>query len=203
MFFGGGGGFGGGPGAFPFDMGGMGGGRRGPVDNERYYKLLGVSQSSSDAEVKKAHRRAALQHHPDKGATWGLGLTRRSAITHTASGHVGAAGLPPPSAAAALCRPPPHLLAPRAALAAGGDEEKFKEINEAYDVLRDPEKRKMYDQVRQSPAGRKGEGHGCRRGVVWRWSFGTDSISTLQNLRGTRFPGDTPFDGVVALDCSS
>lgn len=60
-----------------------------------YYKTLGVEKGASQEEIKKAFRKLAHQHHPDK---------------------------------------------------TGGDETKFKEINEAYQVLGNEEKRKQYDQ---------------------------------------------------------
>jgi molecular chaperone DnaJ len=60
-----------------------------------YYEALGVGKTASADEIKKAFRRLAVQHHPDKE---------------------------------------------------GGDETKFKEINEAYEVLKDENKRKRYDQ---------------------------------------------------------
>lgn len=57
-------------GGFPFggagfDMPGMRPPKKG--DNTRYYDLLGVSRECSEAELKKAYRKAGLQHHPDKG----------------------------------------------------------------------------------------------------------------------------------------
>lgn len=85
----------------PFEhFGGMPGGMPGrgssskPVDNEGYYNSLGLEKTATDAEIKKAYRKLAVKHHPDKG----------------------------------------------------GDEEKFKEISLAYEVLSDSEKRKLYDQ---------------------------------------------------------
>lgn len=63
-FFGGGGfpgGFEGMPG-----MGGMPGGRQPKSNDTKYYDLLGVHKSATDAEIKKAHRKLALKHHPDK-----------------------------------------------------------------------------------------------------------------------------------------
>ena len=60
-----------------------------------YYKILGVERGASDGDIKKAFRRLANEHHPDRK---------------------------------------------------GGDANKFKEVNEAYQVLSDAEKRTQYDQ---------------------------------------------------------
>jgi curved DNA-binding protein len=64
-----------------------------------YYSILGVPQSASDDDIKKAYRKLAMQFHPDKN-------------------------------------PGKEKWA----------NEKFKEINEAYGVLGNPDKRKQYDQ---------------------------------------------------------
>jgi curved DNA-binding protein len=72
------------------------------MEYKDYYKILGVSRNAGEAEIKRAYRKLALKHHPDRNP---------------------------------------------------GDkkaEETFKEINEAYQVLSDPEKRRRYDQLGDS-----------------------------------------------------
>lgn len=68
-----------------------------PVKYRDYYKILGVSRTASDEEIRKAFRKLARKYHPD------MNKNNKEA------------------------------------------EEKFKEINEAYEVLGDAEKRNKYD----------------------------------------------------------
>lgn len=76
------------------------------MSKQDYYEVLGVDKNASDDEIKKAFRKAAVKHHPDKG----------------------------------------------------GDEAKFKEINEAYEVLKDKDKRQRYDQFGHAGVGNDGGG---------------------------------------------
>ena len=64
-----------------------------------FYRVLGISRDASDEAIKKAYRKLAFQHHPDRN---------------------------PESAHA---------------------EPKIREINAAYEVIGDPEKRRTYDRL--------------------------------------------------------
>jgi curved DNA-binding protein len=69
------------------------------LEYKDYYAVLGVPRTASQAEIKKAFRKLARQHHPD--------------------------AKPGDTAA----------------------ERRFKEVNEANEVLRDPGKRRQYDEL--------------------------------------------------------
>jgi DnaJ family protein A protein 2 len=72
MFFGGFEDFmGGGGGGHHHGHGGFGGmdEDEGPVDNDSYYQLLGLSRADGpdSGQIRKAFRKMAMKHHPDKG----------------------------------------------------------------------------------------------------------------------------------------
>jgi len=73
---------------------------------EDYYKILGINETATDAEIKKSYRKLSLQHHPDKG----------------------------------------------------GDQGKFQEINKAYQILGDKDKRAKYNMQKNNPFMSEGTG---------------------------------------------
>ena len=81
-----------------------------------YYELLGVARGASEADIKKAYRKKAMELHPDRNRD-----------------------------------------DPRA-------ETHFKEVNEAYDVLKDGQKKAAYDRFGHA-AFENGGGGGFRPGM--------------------------------------
>jgi molecular chaperone DnaJ len=101
-----------------------------------YYEVLGVGKSATDAELKSAFRKQAMQYHPDRN---------------------------PDNAEA---------------------EGKFKEINEAYQVLSDAQKRAAYDRHGHAAFEQGGGGGGGFGG------FGGGSMSDIfEDLFGDVFGG--------------
>ncbi len=79
-----------------------------------------------------------------------------------------------------------HKLAHKYHPDKGGDEKKFKEINEAYQVLSDKEKRAQYDQFGRVFSAQGGPASGWEN-ADWNWAWGNPSA---RSRRGQEFEFD-------------
>ena len=114
-----------------------------------YYDILGVSKTASEADIRKAYRSLARQHHPDVN----------------------------PNNASS--------------------EDKFKEINEAYQVLSDEATRKKYDTYgdRWKHADQFQQAGASNGPFVWRSTWGGDG-SAFEGVGGMRGMGSDIFEGL-------
>lgn len=110
--------------------------------------MLGVSKSASEAEIKSAYRRLALEWHPDRN---------KSSQAH----------------------------------------DKFKEINEAYAVLSDANKKSQYDQFGTAAFSREaGSGSAGQQGPFG-GGFGQGPFNYYYSSSGS---GQSPFSGADFID---
>ncbi len=104
-----------------------------------YYEILGVQKNASKEDIKRAYRKLAHQHHPDKK---------------------------------------------------GGDEKKFKEINEAYQVLGDDGKRTQYDRF-----GRTFDGAGSQQSAGQGGFDGFDLGDIFEDIFSAQGAGGSQASG--------
>ena len=121
--------------------------------NRDFYKILGIDRSSSETQIKKAYRKAALKHHPDRNP--------------------------------------------------GNEEqanESFKGVSAAYEVLSDPDKKKIYDKYGEE--GLKEGGGGMHDpGSIFESFFGGGGFGGgRQQQRGPRKTEDIVFELPVELE---
>src|SRR3989344_554405 len=127
-----------------------------------YYEILGLKKNAGKEEIKKAYKKLALKHHPDKG----------------------------------------------------GNEEKFKELSEAYAVLSEDNKRKVYDQFGHQGFDQRYTQEDIFRGVnfddifrdIFGQAFGDDEFggdlfsSFFGRRRGRRRGQDLRYDLEISFE---
>ena len=105
------------------------------MPSKDFYAVLGVPKTANPDEIKKAFRRLAHEHHPDKG----------------------------------------------------GDQQKFKDVNEAYQVLGDADKRAKYDQFGSAAFEQGGFGGGGGAPGFDGFNINIDDLGDFGDILGNMF----------------
>jgi len=113
------------------------------MTTKKYYEILGISETATDAEIKKAYRKEALRWHPDKN---------QDRLEEA--------------------------------------NERFKLISEAYEVLKDPEQREIYNKYGDEGYKDRMNGGGADYGSG---NFHSFHFSNPEDIFREFFGGQDPF----------